>query len=33
VERVDFSADGMKVGLRAEGLPSLVEELRMMQAA
>jgi site-specific DNA recombinase len=33
VERVDLSPDGMQVRLRAEGLHTLVEELRMRNAA
>ena len=33
VERVDLSANGMQVRLRAEGLQTLVAELRMRQAA
>jgi hypothetical protein len=33
VERVDLAPDGMKVRLRAEGLQTLVAELRMRQAA
>ncbi|MBL8658841.1 MAG: recombinase family protein [Rhodospirillales bacterium] len=33
VERVDLSPDGMKVRLRAEGLQTLVAELRMRAAA
>ena len=33
VERVDLSADGLKVRLRAEGLQTLVEELRLRAAA
>jgi site-specific DNA recombinase len=33
VERVDLSSAGMKVRLRAEGLQTLVEELRRREAA
>ena len=33
VERIDLSPDGMKVRLRAEGLQTLVEELRLRVAA
>jgi site-specific DNA recombinase len=33
VERVDLAPDGMKVRLRAEGLQTLVEELRTRKAA
>jgi hypothetical protein len=32
VERVDVFADGLEVRLRAEGLHSLVEELRAREA-
>jgi site-specific DNA recombinase len=32
VERVDLSSDGMRVRLRAEGLQTLVEELRTSEA-
>jgi site-specific DNA recombinase len=32
VERVDLSADGMHVRLRAEGLQTLVEELQLREA-
>jgi hypothetical protein len=32
VERVDLSPDGMQVRLRAEGLQTLVEELRSREA-
>ena len=33
VERVDLSPDGLQVRLRAEGLQTLVAELRMRAAA
>jgi site-specific DNA recombinase len=33
VERVDLTPDGIKVRLRAEGLQTLVEELRRREAA
>jgi site-specific DNA recombinase len=33
VERVDLSLDGIQVRLRAEGLQTLVEELRLRTAA
>jgi site-specific DNA recombinase len=33
VERVDIAPDGMQVRLRAEGLQTLVEELRLRTAA
>jgi hypothetical protein len=33
VERIDLSPDGMQVRLQAEGLHSLVEELRLRTAA
>jgi hypothetical protein len=33
VERVDLASAGLRVKLRAEGLQTLVEELRMRQAA
>src|SRR5512144_876781 len=32
IERIDLSPDGMQVGLRAEGLHTLVEELRSREA-
>ena len=32
VERIDLSPDGMQVRLRAEGLQTLVEELRTREA-
>ena len=33
VERIDLAPAGLRVKLRAEGLPMLVAELRMRQAA
>jgi hypothetical protein len=33
VERIDLSPDGIQVQLRAEGLQTLVQELRLRQAA
>jgi hypothetical protein len=33
VERVDLAPDGIQVRLRAEGLHTLVEELRRREAA
>jgi hypothetical protein len=32
VERIDLSPDGMQMQMRAEGLQTLVEELRLREA-